>query len=236
MNTSADNLFHSEFIRNTQFNGWFKKPSSDKTQFNGWFEKSTPGKLNACDYNKHYTSNLIGQDVKFGCPVYSVFDEIVPFDGKIEAGYYHVETDNFFPFHGNGFYDADLIQFSINEKIIKLNQIKYQHKSFTVLPITCFKNFIEEVYKTFENPKAAINAFIGTFGHDYKSRINISLLLILNFILKNGNVIQIYKLNIYMPMSLTRKRRKLILILILINLEFQIIFVLKSLYLIICMT
>ena len=29
MNTSADNLFHSEFIRNTQFNGWFKKPTSD---------------------------------------------------------------------------------------------------------------------------------------------------------------------------------------------------------------
>jgi tRNA A37 threonylcarbamoyladenosine biosynthesis protein TsaE len=156
MNTSADNLFHSEFIRNTQFNGWFKKPTSDK--------------LNACDYNKHYTSNLIGQDVKFGWPVYSVFDEIVPFDGKIEAGYYYVETDNFFPFHGNGFYDADLIQFAINEKIIKLNQIKYQYKPSTVLPITYFKKFIEEVYKTFENPKAAINAFIGTFGHDYKSK------------------------------------------------------------------
>jgi hypothetical protein len=156
MNTSADNLFHSEFIRNTQFNGWFKKPTSDK--------------LNACDYNKHYTSNLIGQDVKFGWPVYSVFDEIVPFDGKIEAGYYYVETDNFFPFHGNGFYDADLIQFAINEKIIKLNQIKYQYKPSTVLPIAYFKKFIEEVYKTFENPKAAINAFIGTFGHDYKSK------------------------------------------------------------------
>ena len=47
-----------------------------------------------------------------------------------------------------------------------------------------------------------------------KIKINISSLLILNFISKNGHVIQIYKLNIYMLMSLTRKRKKLILILI----------------------
>jgi len=156
MNESGDYVFSCDYIRNCQFNGWFTEPKSKD--------------LNAYDYNKHYSSCFMGQDVKFGWPVYSVFDEIVPFDGKIEAGYYYVETENFFPFHGNGFYDADLIQFAINEKIIKLNQIKYQYKPSTVLPITYFKKFIEEVYKTFENPKAAINAFIGTFGHDYKSK------------------------------------------------------------------
>ena len=48
MNESGDKLFHSEFIRNCQFNGWFQKPTSDD--------------LTACDFNKHYTSNLMGED------------------------------------------------------------------------------------------------------------------------------------------------------------------------------
>ena len=37
MNSSGDKLFHSEHIRNGQFNGWFKEL---KTKY-----------LNACDYN-----------------------------------------------------------------------------------------------------------------------------------------------------------------------------------------
>ena len=38
--------------------------------------------LSAYDYNKHYTSCLMGQDVKFGWPIYNVFDEVKKFDGN----------------------------------------------------------------------------------------------------------------------------------------------------------
>ena len=156
MNESGDKLFHSEFIRNCQFNGWFQKPTSDD--------------LTACDFNKHYTSNLMGEDLKFGWSVFNVFDEIEPFDGTIKTGYYYVETDNFFPFRGNGAYDADLIQGGLDEHIIKLSQIKYRYIPSVVLPIDYFKKFIESVYKNFENPKAAINGFIGLMGHDFNNK------------------------------------------------------------------
>ena len=156
MNSLGDNLFHSEFIRNCQFNGFFREPKTDN--------------LHACDYNKHYTSNLMGEGLKFGWAVYNVFDEIKPFDGIIEAGCYYIETDNFFPLHGNGAYDADLIDFAVKENIITKEQIKYKYIPSIVLPIDYSKKFIEAVYKNFENPKEAINGFIGAMGHDFKNK------------------------------------------------------------------
>ena len=49
----------------------------------------------------------MGQGLKYGWPIYNVFDEVVKFDGKLAPGFFYVETCNFFPFRGNGFYDAD---------------------------------------------------------------------------------------------------------------------------------
>ncbi len=73
MNESGNNIFSSDFIRYYQFNGWFSEPKSKD--------------LNAYDYNKHYTTCLMGEGLSFGWPVYSVFDEVNPFDGEIKAGY-----------------------------------------------------------------------------------------------------------------------------------------------------
>ncbi len=81
------NIFGSEpsdYIRNCQFNGWFSEPESKI--------------LHAYDNNKHYTTCLMGDKGTFGWPVCSVLDEVKPFDGEIEAEYYYINTDNFFPF------------------------------------------------------------------------------------------------------------------------------------------
>ena len=59
----------------------------------------------------------MGLDIKYGRPIYNVFDEIKPFHGKLEAEFYGIETNNFNPFHGNGFYVADLVDSAPNEKI-----------------------------------------------------------------------------------------------------------------------
>jgi hypothetical protein len=67
-NKDGDEIFHSDFIRNCQFNGWFSKPRSDK--------------LHSYDYNKHYTSCLMGQDVQYGFPIYTVFDEVKEFSDE----------------------------------------------------------------------------------------------------------------------------------------------------------
>jgi hypothetical protein len=156
MNESGDYIFSCDYIRNCQFNGWFSEPQSKD--------------LNAYDYNKHYTSCLMGKGLSFGWPVYSVFDEVKSFDGDIEAGFYYVNTDNFFPFKGAGWYDADLVYYAYECKLIKKKNILLQYKSSTVLNIDNFKTFIEEVYNLFDNPKYAINTLIGIFGHNYKSR------------------------------------------------------------------
>ena len=156
MNESGDYIFSCDYIRNCQFNGWFTEPKSKD--------------LNAYDYNKHYTSCLMGKGLSFGWPVYSVFDEVKSFDGDIEAGFYYVDTDNFFPFKGAGWYDADLVYYAYECKLIKKKNILLQYKSSTVLEVDNFKTFIEEVYNLFDNPKYAINTLIGIFGHNYKSR------------------------------------------------------------------
>ena len=156
MNESGNYIFSSDYIRNCQFNGWFSEPKSKD--------------LNAYDYNKHYTSCLMGEDLSFGWPVYSVFDEVKPFDGDIKAGYYYIDTDNFFPFKGAGWYDADLVYYAIECKLIEKKNILLQYKSSTVLDIDNFKNFIKEVYNLFDNPKYSINTLIGIFGHNYKSK------------------------------------------------------------------
>ena len=154
-NTEGDYIFHSQFIRNCAFNGWIQKPNSDN--------------LHAFDYNKHYTSVFMGQDIKFGWPIYNVFDEVKPFDGKIETGFYYVETKNFFPFHGNGFYDADLIFYALVKKIITKTDVKLQYKSSYELQPNHYEKFVKSVYDNFQSPKKAINGMLGLLGHDYSN-------------------------------------------------------------------
>ncbi len=79
--------------------------------------------LNAYDYNKYYTSCLMGDGLSFGWPLYSVFDEVKPFDGDIQAGYYYIDTDNSYPFKGAGWYDADLVYDACECKLIEKKNI-----------------------------------------------------------------------------------------------------------------
>jgi hypothetical protein len=57
MSESGDYIFSSDYIRNCQFNGWISVPQSMDN-------------LHAHDYNKHYTSCLMGKKCTFGWPVY----------------------------------------------------------------------------------------------------------------------------------------------------------------------
>lgn len=156
-NNLGNEIFHSDFVKNTQFNGWFSEPKN-------------LDELSSFDYNKHYTSCLMGQNIKFGWPVYNIFDEVTKFDGTIETGFYFVETNKFFPFRYNGWYDADLVYYGVESGIISKDNIKYQYKPSQEMEPKYFKKFIKFVYKHFDNPKLAINKMIGCFGHDYKNK------------------------------------------------------------------
>ncbi len=78
MNESGDYSFSCDYIRNCQFNVWFTEPKSKD--------------LNACDYDKHCTSYLMGKILSCGWPVYYVFDEVKSYDGEIEACFYYINT------------------------------------------------------------------------------------------------------------------------------------------------
>ncbi|MFN9108606.1 MAG: hypothetical protein ACK5XN_00795, partial [Bacteroidota bacterium] len=156
MNKKGDEIFQSEFIRNCQFNGWFSEPTSKN--------------LSAYDYNKHYTSCLRGDGMQFGFPVYNIFDEVQEAQLPLKTGIYFVINSSFFPFKGNGWYDADEVLYGLNKNIITVENIKYQYCSSFELKPNHFNPFIEAVYKYFENPKDAINKFIGCWGHDFKNK------------------------------------------------------------------
>ena len=104
MNRYGDYIFYPNYIKNNQFNGWLSQPQSQNLQ--------------AYDYNKHYTSLLMGLESVCVWPVYSVFDEVKSFDGVIDAVFYYVETTNFFPFKGAGWYEAELVYYACKKKII----------------------------------------------------------------------------------------------------------------------
>ena len=81
----------------------------------------------------------MGENCSFGWPVYSVFDEVKSFDGNIEAGFYYINTNNFFPFKGAGWYDADLVYYAYTCKLIKKRNILKQYKASTILDINNFE-------------------------------------------------------------------------------------------------
>ncbi len=70
----------------------------------------------------------MGQGYKYGWPVCNGFDEVVQFDGKLAPGFFYVESSNFFPFRGNGFYDADLVDYGIEVGFITKDNISLQNK------------------------------------------------------------------------------------------------------------
>ena len=96
--------------------------------------------------------------------VFTVMDDVVPFDGNIRAGFYFVESKNIFPLRGNGWYSENMINHCLKHNIIVLEDIKYQIIPSLTLPSGYFKDFIDHVYNTFgDMSKIAINALIGCF-------------------------------------------------------------------------
>ena len=92
---------------------------------------------------------LLVLDVKYGWPIYNVFDEVEKFDGVISAGFYYVKTSNFFPFRGNGWFDADLVDYGVESGIISKDDIYLQYKSSNTLEPKHFEKFVLSVFDKF---------------------------------------------------------------------------------------
>jgi len=109
---------------------------------------------------------------KFDYCVFTVFDKVEEFKGTIiRPGLYYVESDNYMPLRGNGWYYHNMICYCIENNIIKLDNIKYVIKSSLTIKKNYYNKFIDYCYSNIKDySKLAINSMIGNFKPNLNKR------------------------------------------------------------------
>ncbi len=174
---SAERCFEIDLTQshyNTETHEIFDKKKSAFTRNNLDEEeyKSLDSKLFfGLDINKCRTN--IVRHSKFDYCVFSVLDNVVQFDCKkhkdIPIGYYFIDTFNYLPFKGSGWYSYPIVQFGLQEKIINLSHIKYMlQPSLPSVNSDYYESFFNYVVSTTKDiaksGKFMINSFIGSWG------------------------------------------------------------------------
>ena len=117
--------------------------------------------MRKCRRNLTYHSNY-----KF--PVYCVMDTVQPFSGKIRCGFFFVETQNTFPFRGNGWYSEPMVQYGLENNLIEKENIVAELVPSSTLKNYYFKKPIDTLLNAFADEpalqKLSVNSMIGLFG------------------------------------------------------------------------
>ena len=136
-----------------------------------WTYPEDLSNVHAYDFRKHYTSCLLNNELGFS--VYTPLDEIETFNytrDKIEEGFYYVETNNYFPLKGNGWYNGECLIEYVKDDLISIHDIKYQYiaKSKELcMKKNHFERFVNDIFERFQfkkddgTAKNAMNGFIG---------------------------------------------------------------------------
>jgi 5-methylcytosine-specific restriction endonuclease McrA len=94
---------------------------------------------------------------KYPFPKFSVMDSPTEYDGSdIQCGLYFVETDNYFPFRGNGWYSYAMVKDAIALNIIGTHQLTHQFLSSFQLPADYFKAFAEYLIDMSFDPREPV--------------------------------------------------------------------------------
>jgi hypothetical protein len=120
-------------------------------------------KVAGIDVCKQYTTIAKRGDL-FYC---DIDDETHVYDGEEEIKYgcfYYVETEQYFPFKGNGIYDYQLVQAGLDYGLITKENIKfYMTTHHDESMDNAVRTFIDAVYKTGQG-KELTNCLIGGFN------------------------------------------------------------------------
>ena len=101
--------------------------------------------------------------------VFTVFDKVEEYNGVVDCGVYFVESDNYLPLHGNGWYYHNMINYCLEEGIIKHEDIKFKIKSSLTIKPNYFNKFIDYCYTNMgEYSKLMVNSMIGAFKPNSK--------------------------------------------------------------------
>ncbi len=113
---------------------------------NYYYDYLKPQTLFTIDINKCRKNILCYGE--FDCSVFTVFDKVEQFKGtKIKPGLYYVESDNYMPLRGNGWYYHIMIWYCLENNNIKLDNIKYVIKSSLSLPKNYYNKLFDHCYK-----------------------------------------------------------------------------------------
>jgi hypothetical protein len=98
-------------------------------------------------------------------PVFTVMDSVEKYTGQSGAGYYYIESNNYIPLHGNGWYVFPVVDFCLKNNIITSDQIKFTVQASLSVPGSYFNEFIDYCYTAFGSlAKLSINGMIGCFN------------------------------------------------------------------------
>ena len=163
----------SESTFNTQVQEIMSSPLSQTHAFveKAYFKELEQDKIiYSIDINKCRKNILYYGDYNF-C-VFTVFDRVEEFkENKIRPGLYYVESDNYMPLRGNGWYYHNMVCYCLKNNIIQLDNIKYVIKSSLSLTKDYYNKFIDYCYKNIESySKLAINSMIGNFKPNLNKR------------------------------------------------------------------
>ena len=93
---------------------------------------------------------------------------------EIKPGNYFVNTKNYFPFRGNGWYPHPMIIQALQLEIITKKNIEFEYVASFSLKADYFKDFVEHLLEitkdiTLKNggslSKLIVNSFVGMFGN-----------------------------------------------------------------------
>lgn len=111
-------------------------------------------------------------------PVYTVVDEVEEYTQQknIKCGMYYVETNNYFPMRGTGWYMHNMVDFCMKEGIIAHENIKYQLLPSLTVPADYFNEFFQYIVDHFGiYSKLAINSFIGCMNRKTTSSSKLTM-------------------------------------------------------------
>ncbi len=100
---------------------------------NYYYDYLKPQTLFSIDINK-CRKNILYYGEFYYC-VYTVFDKVELFKGtNNQHGLYYVESNNYMPLRGNGWFYHNMVCYCLEKNIITLNNIKYVVESSLSLP------------------------------------------------------------------------------------------------------
>jgi 5-methylcytosine-specific restriction endonuclease McrA len=105
-------------------------------------------------------------DGEYDYPVFTVMDNVAKYNNETCPGIYYIETNNYFPMRGTTWYYYNEVDFALKTELIAQNDIKYVVKSSLSIPAKYYNKWIDHVYATMDEAKAAINTMIGSFNYN----------------------------------------------------------------------